>query len=217
MKLYNHNLSPFTSRCRIQIYAKGLDVELVEPPGELVPGGSTSEAYREINPIGKIPALEVDGEIIPESEVICEYLEDRFPTPSLRPADPLEAARMRTLCRVVDLYLVPPALALFRQLNPATRDPKVVEEQLVEIYKAADLLERFLGKGPFAVGDSLSLADCAMVPLLSMSRLVRILGAPLPTEGRPRLSAWWERIQKEEAPARVLAEIDEQSRKLLGG
>jgi glutathione S-transferase len=86
MKLYNANLSPFAARCRIQIYAKDLPVTLAEPPG-----GAGTDAYRAINPTGKVPCLEVDGVVIPESEVICEFLEDRFPQPSLRPADDLES------------------------------------------------------------------------------------------------------------------------------
>jgi glutathione S-transferase len=218
MKLYNANLSPFTSRCRIQIYAKGLDVELVEPPGGIVPGGSTSDAYKELNPIGKIPSLDVDGEIIPESGVICEYLEDRFPTPSLRPTEPLDAARMRTLSRIVDLYLVPPMQVLFRQLDPATRDAELVREKIGEVTRSFDLLERFVGKGPFAVGESLSLADCALVPLLFFAtRILPMLGAPSPVEGRPRIAAWWEAIQKEPAPSKVLAEMDESLRQAFGG
>ena len=56
MKLYNSNLSPFASRCRIQIYAKGLDVAMADPPG-----GAGSAAYKAINPTGKVPALEVNG------------------------------------------------------------------------------------------------------------------------------------------------------------
>ena len=66
MKLYSRPLSPFASRCRIQIYAKQLPVELVAVP---VPNPSD---YRARNPIGKVPALEVDGTIIPESMTTFE-------------------------------------------------------------------------------------------------------------------------------------------------
>ena len=90
MKLYNVYLSPFAARCRIQIYAKNLAVDLVEPPG-----GLQSASYKAIAPIGKVPFLDAEGFLLPESELICEYLEDRFPEPSLRPAAPgvLDGAR----------------------------------------------------------------------------------------------------------------------------
>ena len=216
MKLYNANLSPYTSRVRIQIYAKGLDVDLVEPPGGIVPGGSTSDAYKELNPIGKIPSLDVDGEVIPESSVICEYLEDRFPTPALRPQDPGEAARMRTLARIVDLYMVPPFFALFGQLRAPQRDEALIEEKLAEASHAFDLIEHYLGKGPFAVGDALTVADCTLVPLMFFTRILPLLGAKPPIEARPKLAAWWDGIQKQAAPARVLAEMGEASKEAFG-
>ena len=77
MKLYNLGLSNFAGKCRVAIYEKGLDVELADAPG-----GPGSDAYKEINPTGKIPALETDhGQVILESEVINEYLEDKFQRP----------------------------------------------------------------------------------------------------------------------------------------
>ena len=95
MKLYDVTLSPFAARCRVQIYAKGLDIARVDPPG-----GLGSDAYKRINPTGKVPALELeDGSVLPESSVIAEYLEDRVPEPSLRPADP--AARGKYLVTIL--------------------------------------------------------------------------------------------------------------------
>ena len=61
---------------------KGIAIDL-----EDAPGGPRSDDYRAITPIGKIPALVVNGQIIPESEAICEYLEDACPNPSGPPAD----------------------------------------------------------------------------------------------------------------------------------
>ena len=56
-----------------------------------------SPEYLKIYPMGKIPSLEVDGLVFGESEVINEYLEDRFPTPSLLPGTPHEPVKSRTL------------------------------------------------------------------------------------------------------------------------
>ena len=145
MKLYNSNLSPFASRCRIQIYAKGLDVELVDAPG-----GTGSAAYKAINPTGKVPALEVDGAVIPESEVICEFLEDRFPEQPLRPANDLDRARMRVLAEMCDSYLVPSMLALFDQFPPNQKDQATIDRCFGEIDAGLDRIEAFMGKGPYA-------------------------------------------------------------------
>lgn len=203
MKLYDLALSPFSARCRIAIYAKRLDVAL-EPP----PGGLSSTAYKALNPTGRVPALDVDGTVIPESQVICEFLEDRYPYPALRPAEPLARARDRAIARVADLDLVPLLQTLFGQVNPKTRDPAVVEATLGELRPKLDQLERLLGRGPFAEGESLGLADCALFPLFFFAtRMLPMLGDKDPLAERSRLARWWEAVQKEDAVAKVDAEL----------
>jgi glutathione S-transferase len=204
VKLYDVALSPFAARCRIQIYAKRLPIELVEPPG-----GLGSESYRKVNPTGKVPALQLDdGAILPESAVIGEYLEDRFPEPSLRPADPAARARMRLLVHFTDLYLVPPLVALFKQVNPAERDAKVVSARLEELRPAYDQLAGFLGPGPFAVGAELTLADCALFPLFFFAtRLQPLLGDKDPAAERAPLARWWQAVRKHPAIEKVDGEL----------
>jgi glutathione S-transferase len=212
MKLYNSNLSPYASRVRIAIYAKNLPVELVSPPG-----GPGSADYKKLNPTGKVPALEVDGAILPESEVINEYLEDRFPTPSLRPADPLARARVRLLGRFADLYLAPALAGLFGQMNPKTRDAKVVAEKLAELGQRLDQLEQLV-VGPYAAGPALTLADCALGPVFFfLTRLLPALGAPSPLQGRPKLGQVGETVGKHPAVAKVLAEMGAAMAERFGG
>src|SRR2546426_10636813 len=104
MKLYNANLSNFASKCRLAIYEKNAKVDIVPIPG----GDLQSPEYLKIYPMGKTPALEVDGEIIGESEVINELLEESFPSPPLLPKEPKARARARGISRFHDLYLEPP-------------------------------------------------------------------------------------------------------------
>src|SRR5580704_2419883 len=129
MKLYNVNLSNFATKSRLVIYEKGLNIEMVPIPG----GGLKSAEYAKINPLGKTPALDADGLLIPESEVINEYLEDKYPTPALMPKSPEGRAKVRIITRFHDLYLEPPLRALFGQLNPKTRDQKLVGEKLADL------------------------------------------------------------------------------------
>jgi glutathione S-transferase len=212
MKLYNLPLSHFASRCRIALREKGLtDVEIVRPPGD----GPASAEYRRVNPLGKVPALDVGGRVIVESEVINEYLEDRFPEPPLLPRDAEGRARARTLSRFHDLYLEPAVHPLFFQLDPKTRDPQVVATQLPETATRLDQLEALL-VGPWAAGPAFTLADCALAPtMLFVAMVLPMLDAPSPLEGRPRLAAWWAVVQErpsvravhDEQRAAVLAEI----------
>lgn len=205
MRLYNANLSPFASRCRIQIYAKGLDVELVPPPG-----GPSSDEYKKINATGRVPALQVDGNVLPESEVICEYLEDRFPKPALRPGEPMARAKARLISRLLDSDVVPPLVRLFGQLDPKTRDAKVVSEALEALRPAYDRLEHFLdGDGPYAAGKELTLADCTLYPFFFFAtRMHPLLGDKSPLEGRPKLAAWCAAVKKHDAVAKVDAEME---------
>jgi glutathione S-transferase len=172
MKLYNSNLSPYTSRVRIAIYAKNLPVEIVSPPG-----GTGTPEYKRLNPTGKVPALEVDGQVIAESEVINEYLEDRFPTPSLGRIR--WRGRACTLSRFGDLYLSPPLGVLFdRPTRPsATRSSSA---KLAELGTRLDQPEREV-TGPYAAGAPL--ADCALAPLFFfLGRLMAAVGRPGPLE-----------------------------------
>ena len=206
MKLYNANLSPFASRCRIQLYAKGLDVELVDPPG-----GLSSDAYKAINPTGKVPALEVDGAVLPESDAICEYIEDCFPEPALRPTDPIARARMRAIMRIADSYVLPPLQALFSQRDPTTRDAAVVSAKLEELTRGYDWLETFVSgtPAPYAAGAELTLADGTLVPLFFFAtRLHPVLGDKSPVESRPSLAAWWDAVLRHAAVAKVNAELE---------
>jgi glutathione S-transferase len=205
MKLYNTNVSPYASRVRIAIYAKSLPVEILAPPG-----GQGSAEYKRINPTGKVPALEVDGQVIPESEVINEYLEDRFPTPSLRPADPLARARMRTLSRFADLYLAQSIRPLVEQLGPATRNAVLVAEKLAELDTRLDQLEQLIVASPYAAGPALTLADCALCPVFFfLTRLIPAVGGKNPLDGRPKLARVGEAVARQPAVARVLEEQSE--------
>lgn len=206
MKLYNMNLSNFATKSRIAIYDKGLKIEIVAPPGNDL----HSAEYLKINPLGKIPCLDADGVIIPESEVINEYLEEKFPEKPLLPKSPEARAHVRSFTRFHDLYLEPPLRALFGQMNPKTRDEKVVNEKLTEENKRLDELEKMLGEKGFAAGAEFTLADCALAPTLFFAvSLLPMFGAKPPLEGRPKLAAWWTHVQTRPSVKKGLAEMQE--------
>ena len=205
MKLYNMNLSNFATKCRIAIYDKGINVEMAPIPG----GDLHSAEYANVNPLGKTPALEVDGLVIPESEVINEYLEEKFPTPPLLPKSPEDRAKVRVITRFHDLYLEPPLRALFGQMNPKTRDDKAVNEKLTELNGRLDQLEKMLPESGFACGE-FSLADCALAPTMFFAtNLLGMFGAKPSLEGRPKLTKWWNHAQTRPSVKKALAEMAE--------
>jgi glutathione S-transferase len=215
MKLYNMNLSNFATKSRIAIYDKGLNVEIVPIPGS----GPTSPEYRKVNPLGKIPCLDADGLMIPESEVINEYLEEKFPSPALMPRTPEGKAQVRLFTRFHDLYLEPPLRALFAHLNPKTRDEKVVNERLTEFQGRLDQLEAMIASpGNFAAGADFTLADCALAPTIFFAtNMLPGFGAKAPLESRPKLAAWWDKVQTRPSVKKALDEMAEALKVMMGG
>jgi glutathione S-transferase len=193
MKLYGAIASPYVTR--VLLFAKLKGVEL---PIESVPGGSTrGPEYLKLNPIGKMPALEANGQIIPESSVICDYLEDAYPKKSGVGADAAQKARSRLIARIVDLYLAPAIGTFFRQLNPAARDQAAVEAGATELKKAFGFLEHFMGPGPYAVGTEPTLGDCALYPytiLISKLVFANFPTVENPMTGNGRLAKWWNAV-----------------------
>jgi glutathione S-transferase len=209
MKLYQTYLSPFPTRVRLLIYAKQLDIEIVRPPG-FHGDGKEKGAYLEVNPMGRVPALELDdGSVLPESEVICEYLEDAFPEPSLRPEDSKLRARMRLLSRISDTYIVMAMVPLFDQLEKPTSewDQAAIRRALDQVDRALGYLEHYIGHGLYAVGESLTQADGALIPiLLLVDKWLPIFRGPELLANHPRTQRYWQNIGNDEIAQRLIDE-----------
>ncbi len=158
MKLYGAAASPYVTR--VIMFARLKGVELERPP---VPGGNPrSDEFHAINPIGKVPSLDVDGYIIPESEVICEYLEDACPKPMGLPAADRDRMTSRLVARITDLYISPNFGPLLPHLKPASRDQAEVDRIAQDLDKAFRALAHYMGPGPFCVASEPTLGDCAL-------------------------------------------------------
>jgi glutathione S-transferase len=108
--------------------------------------------------------------------------------------------------RFHDLHLEPPLRALFYQVSAAEKDQKLIAEKLAEVDTRLDQLEKTIGS-PYAIGSAFTLADCALVPTFFFLNVVPpLLGGKGPFEGRPKLGAWWGRVQERDSVKKVLAE-----------
>ena len=101
LELYHGEGSVCARKVRIVLAEKGI-TDWVGHLVNLGKGEQTRPEYLIVNPKGVIPTLIHDGHVITESTVICEYLEDIFPTPPLRPTDPLATAMMRKWAKIPD-------------------------------------------------------------------------------------------------------------------
>jgi glutathione S-transferase len=93
LELYHNNMSTCAQKVRLVLAEK--DLQPIEHHLNLRAGEQNSPEYLQLNPKGVVPTLVDHGQVIIESTVICEYLDDAYPQVPLRPADPLQRARMR--------------------------------------------------------------------------------------------------------------------------
>lgn len=203
MKLYSGDLSPYSARVRLQIYAKGItDITLERPADFGMP------KFRETNPIGRIPVLDIDGDLMPESDVIAEYLEEIYPEPSMLGATPRETAHIRTLARIGDIYLMNNMFMLSAQSRAATRNQGIVDLLGGQVVRNIKALDRMIGQDGFACCGRLTMADCALVPgLFMVENVLPATGMADPIPANANVAAYWTAIQTNEHAARVLVEL----------
>lgn len=204
MKLYSGDLSPYSAKVRLQIYAKGIsDIGLEIPPGFM------TGQFKETSPLARIPVLDLEnGDVIPESEVISEYLEEIYPEPRLLGATARETAKIRTVSRIADIYLMNNMFMLSGQTRKSTRDAAVVALLGGQVIRGVKALAHYLEGGDFAVGGRLTMADCTLVPALFLiENVLPTVGVENPVPSVPEVAAYWAAIQRNEHAAKVLVEL----------
>ena len=203
MKLYSGDLSPYSARVRMQIYAKGLTDIVLERPADF-----GLPAFRQRNPIGRIPVLDLDGDLMPESDVIAEYLEEVYPQPTLLGKTPRETAHIRTIARIGDIYLMNNMFMLSPQSRAKTRNQGIVDLLAGQVVRNVKALDKLIGTDGYAACGRLTLADCALVPALFLiENVLPTTGVDNPIPANPNVAAWWAAIQADEHAAKVLAEL----------
>ena len=178
MKLYDGGRAPNPRRVKVFLAEKGITV-----PTEQVDLGKLahkSPAYTAINPLQRVPALELDdGTIISESIAICRYFEALRPQPPLFGRGAMEEALVEMWNRRVELNLYTGVSAVFRHLHPAMKD---LENQIPEWGEAnkprvADflaLLNRELKDRLFVAGDHYSVADITTLVAIDLMKPAKL-------------------------------------------
>lgn len=174
--LYDAARCPYCARVRIVLAEKGVDVETVE-----IDLSDRPAWLYEKNATGRVPVLEEGGRPLPESAVIMEFLEERYPEPALLPPDPADRAFVRLMI-FRDHELTDPYYA-FRRGEEGGR------QELAAMLQALDIV---LGERSFLGGAEFGLADIAYVPWLLRAR--DMLGIDL--DGFPTLAAWLARLEE---------------------
>ena len=199
IKLYDAVPSSNSDRVKIALHEKRLPYERVTLI--LAKKDQKRPEFLKLNPYGKVPVIDDDGHVLFESCIINEYLDERYPNPSLMPKDPYLRGRGRLLVDYALNYTHEPYWALRGEmLKPASeRDAAVIEEKHRSLRVLLQYLEEALGAKNYFLGE-LSLTDIAIAP-----RALRMeaYGA-LPAPSLPRINAWLERMKARPSVKQIL-------------
>jgi glutathione S-transferase len=164
MKLYDGGRAPNPRRVRVYLAEKGIKIPTEQV--DLGAMGHKSPAYAAVNPLQRVPALELDdGTIITESIAICRYFELLQPQPVLFGREAKEVATIEMWQRRVELHLLFPVSQVFRSLHPAMAKMEVPqvpawgEANKPRVTEFLEILDKELAKRRYVAGENFSVAD----------------------------------------------------------
>ena len=157
MTLYSGITCPFSHRCRFVLFEKGMDFEIKD-----IDTFNKPEDLAVINPYNQVPVLVERDLILYESNIINEYLDERFPHPQLMPADPVMRGRGRLVLFRLEKELFVHVATLENQAATAKEQAKAREA----IAQGLTMIAPAYAKNKYLLGDDFSMIDVALAPLL---------------------------------------------------
>lgn len=205
MLLYEHPLSSYAQKVKIALREKGIAFDVETPSA--IGSGTSAGLFAAASPRREVPAL-IDGDAhIFDSTIILEYIEDKFPSPALRPADPLARANARMIEEICDtLYeAINWGLSEIRWFKRAEGEhaEKMLAAARRQTAELQDWLTDKLGSKPWFNGDTFGWADISVAPYVNRSFNYG-LGA---ATGSP-LALWHDRLRERSSVAATFKESD---------
>ena len=154
MNLYSGTTDPFSHRCRIVLYEKGMDFQVID-----VDLFNKPEDIAVINPYNRVPVLVDRDLVLYAPNIINEYIDERFPHPQLMPPDPILRAKARQLLHSLENELFSHIEALEKNAKGVEKNRALVRDQLAQ-------LAPMFTKQKFMLGEEFSMLDVAIAPLL---------------------------------------------------
>jgi len=171
MTLYSGTTCPFSQRCRIVLFEKGMDFQIID-----VDLFNKPEDLAVMNPYNRTPVLVERDLILYESNIINEYIDDRFPHPQLMPADPVMRARAR-------LFLFRFENELFLNIDAIdSGTQKQADKARVAVRDNLTQIAPVFVKQKYMLGEEFSMLDVAIAPLLWR---LDFYGIQLPKQAAP--------------------------------
>ncbi len=204
--IYGTPRSTYVRTVRLLLEEAGADYEIKEI--DIFTGENESAKYLALNPFGKIPTLEVDGETLYETSAITGYLDTVLAERKFSPSEPLLQARMRQIMAIIDSYLYPAAITtiVIQRLIVPSQGGKADEDKVKNVIapaqKAAEAIES-LTVSPYLLGSKLSIADFYLIPIFIYLSLTPEFATI--TAKTPKLRSWWDQVSKLPTVTKVCA------------
>ncbi|HEY9875710.1 MAG TPA: glutathione S-transferase family protein [Candidatus Obscuribacterales bacterium] len=205
--VYGTPVSTYVRTVRLLLEEAGAEYDLKEVA--IFNGENKSAEYLAKNPFGKIPTLEVDGELLYETTAITDYLDTVLANNKFSPSDPLRRARMRQIMAIVDNYLYSPAIlsiVIQRLIVPSqggTTDEDKVKNAVAPAKTAAEAIESLTVGSPYLLGSEVSIADFFLIPVFTyLSQTPEFNSITAQT---PKLRIWWDEVSKLPSVKKVCA------------
>ena len=179
MKLYDGGKAPNPRRVRIFLAEKGVEIPL--EPIDMTALGHKSESVRALNPLQRLPVLELDdGTALSESVAICRYFEELHPNPPLMGRDMQDRAVVEMWQRRIEMHLLLPVANVFRHAHPAMAEwevPQIKEYSEANRPKVMDMLQFLdaeMEDRPFIAGDNFTIADITAMIAIDFMKPARL-------------------------------------------
>jgi len=182
-ELISFKICPFVQRSVITLKYKEVEFETT-----YIDLGSPPDWFQEISPFGKVPVLRIDDkEVLFESAVICEYLDEVTPN-SLQPSDPLLRAQNRSWTEFGSAAI----MDLSAMIHAA--DAEMYNGGLERLKAKMAILEGRLGAGPFFNGEQVALIDFAIAPIFTRTDILGVAEQVYPKASCPKVAEWAEHL-----------------------
>ena len=155
MKLYSNSTDPFSHRCRIVLFEKGMDFEVID-----VDLANQSEDLSILSPYSNAPVLVERDLVLTDANIINEYIDERFPHPQLMPPDPVMRARARLFLKDFESEL----FIHMHDMDSSDQSKKIAARKIIT--ETLIKLTPILSKQPYLLHDEYSMLDVAIAPLL---------------------------------------------------
>lgn len=196
--VYGTPVSTYVRTVRLLLEEVGTDYTLKDIG--IFNGDNETAEYLAKHPFGKVPTLEVDGEVLYETLAITDYLDTTLTGNRFSPSEPLHRARMLQIIAIIDNYLYSQAITTIviqRLIVPSqggTTDEEKVKNAVAPAKTAVEAIEAIAVGNPYLLGSEMTLADLFLIPIFIYLSQTPEFGEI--TAQTPKIQAWWEKARQ---------------------